>query len=351
MVSHNALATAWIVFMVNLFIAWLLLVSIFISIYLHNRECNRYRRREEILDCKNFATYKQIEPRVKDEMLLQINMSVTEIYRIDVSCQVGIQMGYELSLEYRNKQKLCSLSSTLMNVNLNLNRSIDIHNSSAEPYEPMLVNELRYNPFKRDEELENQFFGALKSGGRYVPKFLIGKDANCKLESVDYVVFVVTFTRNRLENLALYLINMHAYLMRVQYQFTYKIVVVEQLSGGGNETGSFNKGRLYNIAVKYVIDQQAVEDEVVDCVVLHDVDLVPSVDGAFLGEFGDYRCRIMPWHMSRQVRHMTDYKDHVYSGFLTGGVLSLRLEHYIALNGFSNRYFGWGAEDVCFLFY
>lgn len=30
---------------------------------------------------------------------------------------------------------------------------------------------------------------------------------------------------------------------------------------------------------------------------------------------------------------------------LAGGVLSMNVEHYIKINGYSNMYWGWGGED------
>lgn len=30
---------------------------------------------------------------------------------------------------------------------------------------------------------------------------------------------------------------------------------------------------------------------------------------------------------------------------LVGGVLNMRMEHYQLVNGYSNMYWGWGAED------
>ena len=30
---------------------------------------------------------------------------------------------------------------------------------------------------------------------------------------------------------------------------------------------------------------------------------------------------------------------------LIGGVLNIRTEHFLAVNGYSNLYWGWGAED------
>lgn len=105
---------------------------------------------------------------------------------------------------------------------------------------------------------------------------------------------------------------------------------------------NFNKGRIYNAAFKYVIKNLPS----VDCVVLHDVDLVPVANASLMGEAADYRCRLMPWHLTRKVRLLETNTEREYNQFLTGGILSLRVGHFADVNGFSNKYFGWGAEGI-----
>lgn len=83
----------------------------------------------------------------------------------------------------------------------------------------------------------------------------------------------------------------------------------------------------------------------VDCIVLHDVDLVPTFTNRLMVEKGDYRCQDMPFHMSNAVYSLSFGKKIKYYNFLTGGILSMRPGHFIDSNGFSNRYYGWGAED------
>ncbi len=76
----------------------------------------------------------------------------------------------------------------------------------------------------------------------------------------------------------------------------------------------FNKGRLINRAADYVFDIH----KDIDCIVIHDVDLVPSFDAKVLKNRGDYRCRQMPWHMSNEVFLMSNLQTRVYNKFLTG---------------------------------
>jgi hypothetical protein len=85
-----------------------------------------------------------------------------------------------------------------------------------------------------------------------------------------------------------------------------------------------------------VIDTDLLEKNI-DCIVLHDVDLVPSASEASLGDLVDYRCRQMPWHMTNRVLLLKSSRERIYNKFLTGGVLSLRPGHIFDANGFSNN--------------
>jgi hypothetical protein len=182
----------------------------------------------------------------------------------------------------------------------------------------------------------DEVFDGVQSGGVFVP------DCNNERD-VENVFFIVSYSKNRHENLKEFLLNIHGYLRTAEYKFKYRIIVAMQAN---NDSTLFNKGRLYNTAVNWILEHQRARNETVDCIVLHDVDLIPARHSAFLGERGDYRCRDMPWHLSRKVYLMNSERDHIYYQFLTGGILSMRLSHYILVNGFSNEYFGWGAEDV-----
>jgi hypothetical protein len=156
------------------------------------------------------------------------------------------------------------------------------------------------------------------------------KNRQCELKDVENIVFIASYTKSRAANLALFLINIHRYLKSVN-AFKYQILIVEQV----NFNGDFNKGRLYNSAVRYIIERQKINKKLVDCIVLHDIDLIPSNHSKYLEERGDYRCRQMPWHIShsRKIWSLKRERDVIYSRFLTGGVLSLRLEHFVDVNG------------------
>ncbi|GBP36326.1 Beta-1,4-N-acetylgalactosaminyltransferase bre-4 [Eumeta japonica] len=103
------------------------------------------------------------------------------------------------------------------------------------------------------------------------------------------------------------------------------IYVIEQ-----QDESPWNKGALYNIGARVALADGF------PCLVLHDVDLFP-LDIANL-----YACAYQPRHMSASIdkfRYVLPYSN------LVGGVCALQSEHYKRINGFSNRYIGWGGED------
>lgn len=267
---------------------------------------------------------------------IDLSLNIMDIYRLDVSCDyITRDLGDKIKNVYVNYKKKCSFSS------LNLGINSKIAESASKPeltaYKPYLNNDLKYDPFNETNQDVEHVFKSLQPGGVWHPKLEPNKP--CGVEDLDNVVFIVPFSRSRIENLKLFLINMHSYLQTYNHVFKYRILVVEQLDMGSR----FNKGRLLNTAAKYIIDNLG--NEIIDCIVIHDVDMIPSSDGDKLKDHGDYRCRKMPWHLSQKVYNLNNKQERVYNQFLTGGVLSLRLDHFIAVNGFSNEYFGWGAED------
>lgn len=110
-----------------------------------------------------------------------------------------------------------------------------------------------------------------------------------------------------------------------QQNVDHRIILVEQVKRGG-----FNRGLLFNLG--YLLAQHSY-----DYLAIHDVDLVPeSADNKY--PFPE----TAPLHLC--VAHSQfDYKV-MYSGYV-GGVLLIRTDHFFAINGFANTYWGWGAED------
>ncbi|CAL1296007.1 unnamed protein product [Larinioides sclopetarius] len=130
--------------------------------------------------------------------------------------------------------------------------------------------------------------------------------------------------RDRLEHLSTLLYTLHPLLQRQLLE--YRVYVVEQY---GNET--FNKGVLMNAGVR-----EALRDNDFHCFVFHDVDMIPEDDRNL------YSCPEMPRHLSVAV---DKFNYTLPYALLVGGVFSIRLEHFLAVNGYSNLYWGWGGED------
>lgn len=73
-----------------------------------------------------------------------------------------------------------------------------------------------------------------------------------------------------------------------------------------------------------------------------DVDLIPENDQNL------YSCSGLtdrPIHMSANVRSDLNGGYTTIYPFLVGGVLKIRPDTFVRLNGYSNKYFNWGGED------
>ncbi|KAJ8730467.1 hypothetical protein PYW07_017505 [Mythimna separata] len=138
-----------------------------------------------------------------------------------------------------------------------------------------------------------------------------------------FSVAVVVAYRNRQSQLDIFLPYMHNFLRKQNIH--YRIYVVEQ-----QDEKIFNKGILYNVGAKTALGDQF------PCLILHDVDLLP-LDAANL-----YACAASPRHMSASIDKFRFVLPYDY---LTGGVLALKAQQFVAVNGFSNRFEGWGGED------
>jgi hypothetical protein len=128
------------------------------------------------------------------------------------------------------------------------------------------------NAIKLGKQINESFVSNLKNGGSFQPK-LMNSNKNCKMKSI---AFIIPY-KNRLDNLYVFLYNMHSYLQRQQLKYT--IFVVEQINDS-----SFNKGILNNAGFNEIIlnknsflksDNDYFD---YDCVMYHDVDLLPTDD-------------------------------------------------------------------------
>jgi hypothetical protein len=189
----------------------------------------------------------------------------------------------------------------------------------------------------------------VQTGGYWRPPECIPDYTSGQNHGIDKVTFIIIPYLNRYDNLKELLYNLHPFLQR--QLINYRIVVVEQL----DTKQSFNKGRLYNAAFSLLKDVYSnrtnswkemlnVHDgRLVEfsCMILHDVDLLPEND------YNIYECDdYTPRHLSLSIRRNENlgYYRNLYE-LLVGGVLTLKPNMYEKINGFSNEYWKWGAED------
>ncbi|XP_041479655.1 beta-1,4-galactosyltransferase 6-like [Lytechinus variegatus] len=137
------------------------------------------------------------------------------------------------------------------------------------------------------------------------------------------VAFVVPF-RDRIDHLAIFLRHMIPILQLQKLEFS--IFIVEQ-----NNNMSFNRAMLLNVGFL-----EALKLTRYDCYVFHDVDHLA------LNANNYYGCDSMPRHFISG----DDYWDYrILYDSLFGGVTGLTTSQMRHVNGFSNMYWGWGAED------
>lgn len=127
--------------------------------------------------------------------------------------------------------------------------------------------------------------------------------------------------RDRFDELLRFAPHMATFLDRQQIPF--HIFVLNQ-----NDRFRFNRASLINAGFLHVKHRY-------DYIAMHDVDLLPMNDNLHYDYPADG-----PLHISGPEFHP---KYH-YPTFI-GGILLLKVEDYQALNGMSNRYWGWGLED------
>lgn len=163
-------------------------------------------------------------------------------------------------------------------------------------------------------ELEKVHSGDMLSGGLY-------KQPGCI--SRHRVAIIIPF-RDREEHLRLLLHHLIPILKRQLLEF--RIYVVDLLFGV-----TFNRAMLMNIGYA-----EAIKEHDWQCFIFHDVDLLPEDDRNI------YSCPEKPRHMSVAVDTM---KYRLPYGSIFGGVCALSRSQMEAINGFSNRFFGWGGED------
>ena len=142
-------------------------------------------------------------------------------------------------------------------------------------------------------------------------------DAKSETHTSPRLAVIVPY-RDRAAHLAQFGPYIHHYLKDIPH----RVFIVEQ-----DDNKPFNRGKLLNIGVHLLKDCY-------DFFALHDVDHFPV--------HVDYRFPDHPVHLA--ARSSMNNFEVMYETYM-GGVLLINREDYLAINGFSNSFWGWGAED------
>ncbi|XP_054267828.1 beta-1,4-N-acetylgalactosaminyltransferase bre-4-like [Macrosteles quadrilineatus] len=166
-----------------------------------------------------------------------------------------------------------------------------------------------------DEYLETLAIQSnIKLGGLWKPSTCVSQ----------HKVAIVVPYRDRQSQLDIFVAHMHPFL---QFQHLhYQIIIVEQ-----THQRPFNRAKLFNIGF--------VEAEKISpfhCYIFHDVDLIP------LNIHNIYGCTKLPRHLSANI-DVFDYK--IPYDWIFGGAVAILKQQFVSVNGFSNKFFGWGGED------
>jgi predicted glycosyltransferase involved in capsule biosynthesis len=130
---------------------------------------------------------------------------------------------------------------------------------------------------------------------------------------------IVVPYRNREEHLKKFVPHMESYLKKDNIPF--HIYIIHQA-----DEKPFNRAKLLNVGFK--------ESEEFDYFIFHDVDMLPMDS--------DYSYVDCPTHLASKTEQFGWRLP--YDGYF-GGVTAFDKENFVKINGYSNDYWGWGAED------
>lgn len=181
----------------------------------------------------------------------------------------------------------------------------------------MIIDKKIYEFDEIEEEVKN--VTKIKFGGSYSPKSCTPKQK---------IAIIIPY-RDRLDNFKIFLTNINRLL--IHQNITYGIYTVEPLT---NLT--FNRGILMNIGY---VESLKDSNNTWNCFLFHDVDMIPE-------DFRNlYKCENdLPVQYAIAVSKF-GYSTSGYFSHYFGGITAFTREQYRRINGFSNNYFGWGAED------
>jgi hypothetical protein len=135
---------------------------------------------------------------------------------------------------------------------------------------------------------------------------------------------VIVPYRNRYEHLQEFKKSITEYLERVG--INYELIIVEQ-----DNAKLFNRGMLLNIGFTYAKRLKC------DYVAFHDIDMLP-LDV-------DYSYSDVPIHLATKFYFESGEKNREIFDTYFGGVTIFPVSTFKEINGYSNKYWGWGFED------
>ena len=144
-----------------------------------------------------------------------------------------------------------------------------------------------------------------------------------------YRLGVIVPYRNRYEHLERFKTVMTTYLDYLKIK--YELIIVEQ-----DDAKQFNRGMLLNIGFKIAKEKKC------HYVVFHDVDMLP------VGV--DYSYSEIPLHLSTNFITEPGEKERILFDTYFGGVTLFPVKAFEEIDGYSNKYWGWGYEDDDLLF-
>lgn len=135
---------------------------------------------------------------------------------------------------------------------------------------------------------------------------------------MDKKLTIVVPYRDREEHMIVFTREMPKFLKGLDFN----IVIVEQF-----DKKPFNRAKLLNIGYDYKKDKS-------DYFCFHDIDMIPIE--------ADYSYPDKPYHMATKVGQ---FGGSVAYPTYYGGVNLFNKKDFIKINGYSNDFWGWGAED------
>lgn len=136
---------------------------------------------------------------------------------------------------------------------------------------------------------------------------------------------VIVPYRDRPKQLREFIRDLSGFLMYRNARLDYEVIVVNQ-----KDIKKFNRGKLLNIGFIEA------EKRGCDYVIFHDVDMIPTE--------GSYKFRDYPVQLANTFEFREDFKRTITKDYF-GGVTLFPVKDFRKINGYSNKYRGWGFED------